>query len=1113
MKSILIGICLAFITAVGCEAATYTGKVTGTDGKPIAGAKVAAYAYCEGIKDEVRTETDKSGRFQVKMPDHKGHGGKCVGVFAEAYKSGWTPKSGKLTPKPTTLQLEPAGQVWGTVVDSNGRPVAGASVELIDVDRPDKRTVSYSCSMFRTQFIAKTTADGRWTIAGVPTSGTASVRLNDPRFASDWARVLLGADQGPATPLVARPGGEITGRVVYEGGKPAKQILISAQSGFRGNGHGMTGVDGRYRLRSLDSGLYNISAKCYRECDFTANGLKGIKVAAGGATQAPDIVMTRGAIIEGVITDKVTGKPRPGIRPFVKGPQGDWPWESGARAKVDKQGRYSVRVAPGKNTIQLFNESGFGRTDPEITVRVAPGEKKVLNIKVAQAVTVTGTLVDPAGKPVPDMPVNITVVVDDHNRSMGGGGKTNKMGRFTIPDMVAGKAEISVGQRFEGNDWEVVEPQKFDLPLSKPLIVKVRKANLLSLSGRALTAAGKPVSGVVVDLKISTPIGESGFGKTRNETVTSNAEGRFFIDRIRPEETELRLSAGKKKFVFISGGKITVGKGKLAVTDIIVAPLVGSLKGKVVDSGGNPVAGARVTSPDGDEAAKATSDAQGDFLLQSIPQGEVEVLAARGYDVGVVNGATDGQPVVIKLTPVERAAPGDIQRGYAILEEAWKESEGKDYWVRRYVPLELAPYDPDLALKMAEGADENTRDFVLAGTIATQAKIDPRRAAAWSMLKLDRVKSSHLRLYAAASLGLAVADSDPVLAGQLYSKAKSLLGPRSNNGEAVAGNGLIVALAAKLKNGEAESLLDKLLAGDEIKKWSGWRPLLSQIVAVGSPDLARRVALGIADPIDRGGAFVDAARVVARCDVKASMELLADMEKGNDPGWIDAWRGRAAVSLVPALGKSDPAEALSYARSIQDERYRSAALMLAASFQGKDKELQVLRAAADAGMSSRDSVNQISRAAARAYGLDPKVGLQLFDMAKRTLETDKMGESSSADIAYYYAKVDPAEARLMVEDYLTALRRTQVRMSAWNETRAAMVMAPLDLERALGLARAHPESDYARYDTRRKIAQYVLASEDGRRLLNFDLWVGANTWRPEMPISLGLRIWEIKGSQ
>ncbi len=330
-------------------------------------------------------------------------------------------------------------------MDRDGKPVSGAKLELISVDMPDGSRVNYSCNPFREHFLIETTADGRWRVGGVPTFGTAMVRLNDPRFVSRWSEAQLGTQAGSAPPIIARPGATVTGKVIYEDGKPAPGIMITAGDLDLGTGYGLTKPDGSYVVRSLASGSIQVSATD-RSRVWVAPPVRNLRVSEGTTTKAPEIVLTRGAQIVGQVIEEGTGRARPDMSIQISGERGDWWSDSSVRAQADKRGFFSARVAPGKKVIQVFDPDCYGRVEEPVRVTLAKGETRRVTIKLRKEVIATGRLLDQQGNPIAGQRVRIIVVVDEHNNNMGGTAVTNQAGVFVVHNLVAGKATITAGR-------------------------------------------------------------------------------------------------------------------------------------------------------------------------------------------------------------------------------------------------------------------------------------------------------------------------------------------------------------------------------------------------------------------------------------------------------------------------------------------------------------------------------------------------------------------------------------------------------------------------------------------------------------------------------------------
>ena len=214
-----------------------------------------------------------------------------------------------------------------------------------------------------------------------------------------------------STPLGAA--GEIHGRVVYEDGKPAAGLGIEVdihdaeQSRIRRNGSfnlpqrarkmlaqgTTTGADGSYRIKNLLAGAaFNVMV---HNGLFATPGEGGPPGFVGAAQvvkpqrdkniKVKDIVLTRGALIEGRIEDAVSGLPLANMSVGCHGPHR--PPSTGfiTGARTDNNGRFVLRVPPGKSWVYW---NGFGQNmRAEVHLGSSePYEKELSVVKSGQTI-------------------------------------------------------------------------------------------------------------------------------------------------------------------------------------------------------------------------------------------------------------------------------------------------------------------------------------------------------------------------------------------------------------------------------------------------------------------------------------------------------------------------------------------------------------------------------------------------------------------------------------------------------------------------------------------------------------------------------------------------------
>lgn len=246
------------------------------------------------------------------------------------------------------------------------------------------------------------------------------------RWVPDGEEVSFSAASAPVPPagVNVRPLGTavLTGRVVYEDGRPAANIRVGAQiqngaqlkmsyasqgqvmllpSGITlplpsgaarptpdqvrqfSGGEAVTGPDGTYRLTGLTEALYNVAVlpldpKAIDNSDpFVATAVEGASAAEGKTVALRDLVLTPGGLVSGRVTD-MAGKSLAGIFVGSYGPSRPASSAMIISARTDANGRYQLRVAPGSSRIYLGDERWKAQ---DATLTIAKGETKTADFQ------------------------------------------------------------------------------------------------------------------------------------------------------------------------------------------------------------------------------------------------------------------------------------------------------------------------------------------------------------------------------------------------------------------------------------------------------------------------------------------------------------------------------------------------------------------------------------------------------------------------------------------------------------------------------------------------------------------------------------------------------------
>ncbi len=164
---------------------------------------------------------------------------------------------------------------------------------------------------------------------------------------------------------------QFVGRIVYENGQPAAGVNISAgmtnssrgwfiryhEGEVKGTGaQTISRADGSYTLSGLRPSYHYNIVEQEASGKWVAAAIESVQL-PNAVTRVPNLILTNGAVIEGIVTNKKTGKPMPSMYVYSLGPR--YPASAGgaSQTQTDKNGKYSMRVAPGSNWLYI---SGLG---------------------------------------------------------------------------------------------------------------------------------------------------------------------------------------------------------------------------------------------------------------------------------------------------------------------------------------------------------------------------------------------------------------------------------------------------------------------------------------------------------------------------------------------------------------------------------------------------------------------------------------------------------------------------------------------------------------------------------------------------------------------------------
>ncbi|HQU42303.1 MAG TPA: hypothetical protein PK867_05800 [Pirellulales bacterium] len=404
------------------------GRVLLPDGKAAAGADLfwphagsPPPKTAKEIKYQKRGVSDAEGRFEIALSknDMPASG---LAPFLVAHKAGfgidWYKVEKGEVPAETTLQLVEDRPIRGRLIDTEGRPIAGARLAVKSTLASREGSLDTFLTALERSWhdawqkldhpvhspldaiiSAESDRDGRFELSGVGVERLASLEIVAAGHAADQFYVVNRQDfdadkyndiitefetpyarQNELHPRLAGPNlayiaeGELvvrgkvftgpdqtplSGAVVYSYGRGQGQILSTT-----------TDEQGRYELHGLPRNRqYPLSVP-----PPTGGGLLPRTVypaAAAGQTAIDlDLELKQGIVVEGRVVDQATGRglkggvrftPLPG-NDFVKQPGFDGPLHSGVPENTDDEGRFRLIIIPGPGVLlgHAYREARVG---------------------------------------------------------------------------------------------------------------------------------------------------------------------------------------------------------------------------------------------------------------------------------------------------------------------------------------------------------------------------------------------------------------------------------------------------------------------------------------------------------------------------------------------------------------------------------------------------------------------------------------------------------------------------------------------------------------------------------------------------------------------------------
>jgi RNA polymerase sigma factor (sigma-70 family) len=357
------------------DTVTFSGRVLGPDGKPVAGAKL--YLTHSGgylnhsVPSPERGKTGADGRFQFAVPKSKfGDQWSVLAASAPNHGPGWVQVVEGRKRNDRTIQLvEDDVPITGQIIDLEGKPIPKVTLRVEQISaapgedmgpwlkavRGDEKPEGGVALQLQQKYLPRytialspavtTDAEGKFRLTGIGRNRVIIARVDGPTIASQHIHIMTRAGEpirvterkgepdygdpqsfttyyGANFKYVAAPTRPIVGVVRdKDTKKPLAGVTVRSYAKTIQPGRSRilstvvrttTDAEGRYRLTGMSRGEgYSIVAIPGRDQPYVATRMD-VTDGPGLDPRTIDIDLKRGVWIEGKITDKVTGKPLKG---------------------------------------------------------------------------------------------------------------------------------------------------------------------------------------------------------------------------------------------------------------------------------------------------------------------------------------------------------------------------------------------------------------------------------------------------------------------------------------------------------------------------------------------------------------------------------------------------------------------------------------------------------------------------------------------------------------------------------------------------------------------------------------------------------------------------------
>ena len=548
------------------------------------------------------------------------------------------------------------------------RLARGAEIEVEVVSAADQSPITGAAVELRgLAHLEATTGDGGVAaIAGVP-PGSYQLVARAPGFARASTWISVGAEGARHRRLELVAGAPVSGVVIDPEGAPVAgaRVVWSGVSDWTMSASdrhdaAVTGADGRFRIDALPAGSFRFTA---RHPDFAPGHSQSIAL-DGSERAGVEIRLPRGAVLAGRVIDSAGAAvpfARVRVRERVAGFQIDRPRQTTA----DDRGRFEMKALPIA-AVEVVATGDAAASSLEV-VKLGAGGVRDLELVLDVDGVIAGVVVDSEGEPIAGAQVWADPDRDGSEpaSSMALRSRpvalTDAGGRFRFGGLPDGSYSLRAASPGRSDPARALLRDDVDARVGARDVRIVLPADG-ALRGRVVFAGGEPARVFTVSL--------GGWGV---DFPIASDDGRFEIGDLPPDD-DVRVVIRGPGFAEKVIGEVSIEPGGTRDLGAVEVRRGRSISGRVIDSRGQPVAGATVlagailwgtgskaSAPTGaggppgvDLTRSATTDDRGHFTIAGVGPGKRHLVAEHdsGRSAPLTLPATAGSASGIELALV-----------------------------------------------------------------------------------------------------------------------------------------------------------------------------------------------------------------------------------------------------------------------------------------------------------------------------------------------------------------------------------------------------------------------------------------------------------------------------